>query len=94
MEPSKENLYNFDKMTALVNNNTQNLYIANHITMCAIILQVLSEDIQLLINAINDGKHGIVHPQLLTLETLLTSLKEFEDKFNKKYSIPLKDVNF
>lgn len=94
IEQSKVNLHNFDTMTKLVNNNTRNLFIANHLTMCAIILQELSEDLQLLIDAINDGKHGIVHPQLLTPETLLNALGEFEEKFDTKYSVPLKEVNF
>ena len=40
-----------------------------------------------MIKAINDGKNEIVHPQLLTLEILMAELEEFEEKFNVKYTI-------
>ena len=52
------------------------------------IVDELSEDINLLINAINNGKNGIVHPQLLTPDILILEMKEFEEKLNVKYTIP------
>lgn len=33
--------------------------------MCAMISDELSEDEYLVIDAMNDGKHGIIHPKLL-----------------------------
>ena len=30
-------------------------------------------------NAINDGKHGIIHPQILTPAMLKETIKEFEN---------------
>ena len=56
-------------------------------TSYMMIVDELSEDINLVINAINDGKNGIVYPQLLTLEILMTELKEFEKKPNVKYIV-------
>ena len=42
------------------------------------------EDIDMAINAINDGKHGIIHPQILTPAMLKTTIKEFEEKTQNK----------
>ena len=54
MEYSKENVESFNKMTNRINNNTRNILISNQITMCTMILGELSEDINLVIDAIND----------------------------------------
>lgn len=43
----------------------------------------------MLINSINDEKHGIVHPQILTPSLLIEALIDFENKYNTKFSIPL-----
>ena len=45
----------------------------------------LSEDIDTAINAINDGRHGIVHPQILTPRILEDTIKEFEEKQRMRY---------
>lgn len=76
-----------------INNNMQNLFISNQITMCTMLWDELSEHINLIIDAINDGKHGIIHPQLLTPRILIVELKEFEDILNVKYQMPLKGTN-
>ena len=58
------------------------------------IVDELSEEINLLIKAINDGKNEIVHPQLLTLEILMVELEEFKEKFNVNHLIPIsKQIN-
>ena len=94
MEHSKENIANFNKMKNQINNNTRNLFISNQITACTMILQELSEDVNLVIDTINDGKHGIIHPQLLTPRIFIDELKDFENTLNVKYPIPLKDVSY
>ena len=91
---SKENVNCLNQLANGTNKNTQNLASANQITVCMMIVDELSEDINLLINAINDGKNGIVHPQLLTPDILILEMKEFEEKLNVKYTIPLKESNF
>ena len=58
------------------------------------ILTELSKDINLVIDVINDGKHGIIHPQLLTPRILITELREFEETLGVKYPIPLKETNY
>ena len=37
------------------------------------------------INAINDGKHGIIHPQILTPAMLKETIKEFENNQRTRY---------
>ena len=91
---SRENFNRLNQLANETNKNTQNLAIANQITVCMMIVDELSEDINLLINAINGGKNGIVHPLLLTPDILILQMKEFEEKLNVKYTIPLKESNF
>ena len=94
MEHIEENVEGFNKTTTHINNNTRNILISNQIAMCTMILRERSEDINLVIDAINDGKHGIIHRQLWTPRIFLDDLKEFEDSLNTKYPIPLRDTNF
>ena len=81
MEHSEENVKKFNEMRNQINNNTQNVFISNQVMMCTMILTELSEDINLVIDAINDGKHGIIHPQLITPRILITELRESEETF-------------
>ena len=62
--------------------------------MCTIELQELNKDINLLINAINDGKHGIIHSQLFTLEQLINEVKTLEVQRNIKYHIKTVTTNY
>lgn len=48
------------------NDNTNNIFISSQLTNCMIVLTELSEDINTLIDVVNGGKHGIIHPQVLT----------------------------
>lgn len=59
-----------------------------------IVLTELSEDINTVIDAINDGKHGIIHPQVLTPSTLINELRQFEKHYNMKYSLALTETNY
>ncbi|XP_043461560.1 uncharacterized protein LOC122498077 [Leptopilina heterotoma] len=76
------------------NANQQNLLISNIITLCSMAISELSEELNLIIDAINDGKHGIVHPQILTPSILIRELKQFEDSSNTKYPIRLITQNY
>lgn len=77
-----------------VNNNTLNLYISNQIAICYMTLIELNEDVNTLLNAIGDGKYGIIHPQVLAPVTLINGIRYFEDHFNVKYTIPLEIANY
>ena len=83
-----------NKMINETNTNTRSIIMNNQITICTLSLQELSEDINLLIDSINDGKHGIMHPQILTPKIFLNWLYDFEHHNNVKYQIPLKEENF
>ena len=93
-EHSKANVERLNKMINGTNTNTGSIIINNQITICTLSLQELSEDINLLIDSINDGKHCIIHPQILTPKIFLNCLYDFEQHNNVKYQIPLKEENF
>ena len=58
------------------NINQQNLVVGNIITVCSLAVAELNEDLNMLINAINNGKHGIIHPQILTPAVLTSELRQ------------------
>ncbi|XP_043479473.1 uncharacterized protein LOC122509439 [Leptopilina heterotoma] len=76
------------------NANARNMIIANILSICTIAVSEYSEDINLIINAINDGKHGIVHPQILTPNMLIGELQRIEEDTNSKYPIKLIPQNY
>ena len=73
-----------------LNNNTRNLFIASEVITCGIMIEELQEDINTMIIAINDGKHGIIHPQILTPQMLIDSINEFETVHRTKYHFDAK----
>ena len=85
---------NYNKLANKSNENTANIAMANKITILTIVISELSEDISLLINAINDGKHGIIHPQILPPSKLIEGFKQFEEENNEKHSIQLIEENY
>ena len=64
------------------------------ITTAQISITEYSEDINLIIDAINDGKHGIAHTQILTPEILIQELRTLEEVNNQKYLIKLLLENY
>ena len=63
-----------------LNSVSQDSFINSKLLVAAIMIDETSEDINTAINAINDGKHGIVHPQILTPAILRATIQEFEGK--------------
>ena len=53
-----------------------------------------SEDIDMAINAINDGKNGIIHPHILTPAMLKTTIKEFEEKHRTRYHFDADETSY
>ena len=84
LSDSKDNIEEFNRLTEGANNNTKNIIISDQITIIAMLVDELSQDVSLLINSINDGKHGILHQLILTFSTLLEALKDFGNKYNTK----------
>ena len=66
-----------------VNENTKNSFVNAKLVVCTLLIDELNEDMDIAINAINDGKHGVVHPQILTPGLLKETIGEFE-KINKQ----------
>ena len=53
-----------------------------------------NEDIDTAINSINDGKHGVVHPQLLTPKILKETTREFEERQRTRYHFNAAESNY
>ena len=70
------------------------MHLANQLLGGTISIEEIGEDTNLLINAINEGKHGIVHPQLLTPKQLIEELKKLEEEQSFKYPVRLVEYNY
>ena len=46
------------------------------------------------INAINDGKRGIIHPQILTPAMLKETIKDFENNQRTRYHFDNSEENY
>ena len=57
-EQTRSRLDELNGLVNATNKNLQNLQLANQLLACTISIQEISKDVNLLINAINDGKHG------------------------------------
>ncbi|XP_051170402.1 uncharacterized protein LOC127287486 [Leptopilina boulardi] len=88
-EQSQSRTQELNKIINSTNENQKRLLIANLISAVEIAVAEYSEDLNLVIDAINDGRHGIVHPQILTPETLIQELRQIEESDNQKYPIKL-----
>ena len=93
-EHSRQNVEKYNRLVSQTNSNTKNIAISNQITLCTLELTELSDDVNLLIDAINDGKHGIIHPQILTPTTFMNGFREFEEHNSEKYQIKLDESNY
>ena len=65
----------------------------NLITTAEISITEYSEDLNLIIDAVNDGKHGIIHPQILVPKILIQELRTLEVN-TQKYPIKLLLENY
>ena len=88
-EHSDSHIKKLNGIINTTNTNQKNLVVGNIIALCAMAIGEFSEDLNLLINAINDGKHGIIHPQILTPNTLISELRKIEEDLNTKYPVKL-----
>ena len=70
-----------------LNSNTRNLFVASKIITCGKMIEELQEDINTLITAINDGKHRINYPQLLTPQMLIDIINELETVNRMRYHL-------
>lgn len=82
------------KLKNNVNDNTKGIYVNSKLVIGALLIDELNEDIDTAINAINDGKHGIIHPQLLTPRILRETINKFEEKHRIRYHFDNTEDNY
>ena len=77
-----------------LNTVSRDSFVNSKLLIAAIMMDETSEDIDMAINAINDGKHGIIHPQILTPTMLKTTIKEFEKKHRIRYHFDADETSY
>ena len=77
-----------------INKAIQENFINSKLVLAAVLINEINEDINMAINAINDGKHGIIHPQILTPAMLKETIKEFENNQRTRYNFNNSEDNF
>ena len=83
-----------NKLKSIVNDNMKNNFVNTKLVIATLMIDELNEDLDTAINAINDGKHGIVHPQILTPEILKETINEFEATYRMKYHFDNTEDNY
>ena len=68
-----------------INKATQENFINSKLVVTAILIDEINEDIDMAINAIYDGKHGIIYSQILTPAMLKETIKDFENNQRTNY---------
>ena len=58
---------------------------ASKLITCEILIEELHDDIETALAAINNGKHGIIHPQILIPKILMDTIKGFEAAHRTRY---------
>ena len=77
-----------------INKAAQENFINSKLVVAAILIDKINEDIDMAINAINDGKHGIIHPQILTPAMLKETIKDFENNQRTRYHFDNSEENY
>ncbi|XP_051175020.1 uncharacterized protein LOC127290481 [Leptopilina boulardi] len=93
-EQSESKTNQLNSIINSTNRNERNLLVANMIVLCSIAIEEFNDDLNLIINAVNDGKHGIIHPQILTPGMLIQQLREISEETNTKYPVRLIPHNY
>ena len=77
-----------------VNAISRDSFVNSKLAIAAIMIDETNEDIGTAINSINDGKHGVVHPQLLTPKILKETIREFEERQRTRYHFDAEENNY
>ena len=79
----------------IINENTKSGFVNAKLVICTLLNEdELNEDIDIAINAINDGKQGIIQPQILTPELLRETISEFETVNRQRYHFENTEDNY
>lgn len=77
-----------------VNANTLNTFVNSKLMLATLLIDEMVDDINTAINAINDGKHGVVHPQILTPKILKSAIGEFEENHRTRHHFDNDESNY
>ena len=69
-------------------------FVNSKLVIAAILIDETSEYIEMAINAINDGKHGIINPRILPPAILKSTLQEFEKKHRSRHHFDTHEINY
>ena len=69
-------------------------FVNTKLVLTSVLIDETNEDIDTAINSINDGKHGIIHPQILTPAMLKETIKEFETLQRTRYHFDAEEDNY
>ena len=69
-------------------------FVNTKLVLTSVLIDETNEDIDTAINSINDGKHGIIHPQILTPGMLKETIKEFETLQRTRYHFDAEEDNY
>ena len=83
-----------ENMSIGVNATSRDSFVNSKLVISAIMIDETNEDINTAINYINDGKHGVVHPQLLTSKILKETIREFEERQRTRYHFDAEESNY
>ena len=77
-----------------VNANTLNNFVNSKLMLATLLTDEMDDDVNTAINAINDCKHGVVHPQILIPKILKSAIGEFEKKHRTHHHFDNDESNY
>ena len=69
-------------------------FVNSKLVIAVIMIDETNEDIDTAIDSINDGKHRVVHPQLLTPKILKGTIREFKKRQRTRYHFDAEESNY
>ena len=76
------------------NTLSRDSFVNSKLVLTSVLIDETNEDIDTAINSTNDGKHGIIHPQILTPAMLKEKIKEFETLQRTRYHLDAEKDNY
>ena len=77
-----------------VNANTLNNFVNSKLMLATLLIDEMDDDVNIAINAINVGKDGVVHPQILKPKILKSAVEEFEKKHRTRHHFDNDESNY
>ena len=77
-----------------VNTISRDSFVNSKLVIATIMIDETNGDIDTAINSINDGKHEVVHTQLLTPKILRETIREFEERQRTRYHFDVEESNY